>query len=184
MKHLYLSFTFLVVFKTTFAQTTQSDSYLAWSSTRKLTASDFIIKTSNLQTSPSFAQFYMDFQVGGFDFMAKNFNKKVHNYLIKSASWLDTTYNTDSSIKYQQTLFDIAEIYTRRFRKELKENKKKILSGTSFIKEINAKIMTDFPQRRIEYDTDTKFGADPAKQKQWEGQIQMELLELKNFTNE
>ena len=126
----------------------------------------------------------IDFQVQGFDFMTKNFNKKVHNYFIKSASWIDTTFKIDASIKYQQTLFDICEIYTRQFRKELKENRKRILSRTNFIKDLDAKAMTDFSNRRVEYDTETKFGTDPIKQQQWEVQIKMELNTLKDFANE
>ena len=62
-----------------------------WSSTRRLTVDDFGIKTKDRETTPSFAQFSVDYQVGGFDFMSKNFNKKVRNYLIKSASTIDTT---------------------------------------------------------------------------------------------
>jgi len=166
-----------------FSQSKESDDYIPWSSTRKLTANDFIIQTKDLQTTTSFAQFYMDYQVGSFDFMSKNFNKKVGNYFIKSGSWLDTTYDTGKSIRYQQTLFDIAEIYARQFRKELKAKKNKIFGGTNFIKELNAKIISDFSKRRIEYDTETEYGSDAAKQAEWENEIQVELNELKYFGN-
>lgn len=127
-------FLFLLFFIVAFGQTNPSDNYLSWSSTRKLTIEDFVIKTANLQTTPSFAQFNVDYHVSGFDFMAKNFKKKVHNYIIKSASWIDTTFNVVQSLKYQQTLFDICEIYTRRFRKELKDNRKKLFQEQNSLK--------------------------------------------------
>ena len=125
---------------------------LQWSATRKLTIDDFSIKTKSLETTSSFAQFSVEYQVNGFDFLTKNFNKKVHNFIIRSASWIDTTTNVNQSLMYQQTLFDICEIYTRQFRKALRENRKKIAKGMEIAKELNNKIMTDFSKRRVDYD--------------------------------
>jgi hypothetical protein len=183
MKRLYLILIFLPQLNISFCQTSQSDNYILWSSTRKLTINDFAIKTTN-KTSPSFAQFSVDYEIKGFDFMTKNFNKKVHNYVIKSASWIDTTFDVAQTLRYQQTLWNICEIYTRRFRKELKDNRKKIASGTGFIKDLNAKIMADFSNRRMDYDAATDFGLNNEKQKEWEVQIQKELDELKDFSLE
>jgi hypothetical protein len=119
-----------------------------------------------------------------FDFITKNFNKKVRNYLIKSASWIDTTTTLQQSLTYQQTLFDICEIYTRQFRKALKDNRKKIVNGTQIVVELNNLIMAEFAKRRIDYDIDTKFANDEIKQREWEIQIQKELLELNDFSYE
>lgn len=154
---------------------------LQWSSTHKLTLDDFSIKTKSLETTSSFAQFSIDYQITGLDFLTKNFNKKVYNYFLKTASWIDTTTNINQSLLYQQTLFDICEIYTRQFRKDLRENRKRIANGTEIAKELNNKIMTDFSKRRVDYDRETKFGTDLTKQKEWEIQIEKELLELNDF---
>jgi hypothetical protein len=175
---LVLPFNFL------FGQTVPDDNLVFWSSTRKLKAADFVIKTKTGETSPSFAQFSIDYKISGFDFMTKNFNKKVRNYLIKSASWIDTTTDVSISLRYQQTLFDISEIYTRQFRKSLKENRKKIASGTQFIEGLDQKAMTDFSNRRVSYARETNFGRTSDKQAEWEFQIQKELNELKEFANE
>jgi hypothetical protein len=183
MKILILIF-ILQPFNTLFGQTTKNDNLVFWSSTRKLTTDDFVIKTKNGETNPSFAQFSVDYQVSGFDFMTKNFNKKVRNYFIKSASWIDTTSNVSTSLRYEQTLFDMCEIYTRQFRKALKENRKKIASGTQFVDELNQKVMTDFSNRRVVYDGESNFGQIAEKQAEWELQIQSELNELKEFANE
>lgn len=177
---------FLLLFclTTNFAFGQNSSDYVQWSATHKLTIDEFSIKTKSLETTASFAQFSVNYQVNGFDFLTKNFNKKVHNYIIKTASWIDTTKNITQSLLYQQTLFDICEIYTRLFRKALRENRKKIAKGTEIVKELNNKTMTDFSKRRIEYDRDTKFGNDLTKQKEWELQIQKELLDLNDFAYE
>lgn len=167
-----------------FAQSVSDSNLIFWSSTKKLTADDFGIKTQNQETNPSFAQFSVDYQVGGFDFMTKNFNRKVRNYLIKSASTLDTTSDVAASLRYQQTLFDICEIYTRHFRKALKENRKRIASGTHFIDELNQTAMTDFANRRVQYDSETNFGTIEEKQIEWENIIKKELNDLREFANE
>ena len=159
---------------------TGKDNLIFWSATKKLTVDNFGIKLSS-QNSPSFAQFSVDFQVNGFGFMTKNFNKKVRNYLIVSASWIDTTNHVLESLRYQQTLFDICEIYTRQFRKELKENRKRIASGTKFVDELNQRNTTDFANRRVVYDKETNYGSLIDKQLTWEKQIQKELEVLKDY---
>ena len=182
MKQINLFLFLLLTMNLSFSQT-KNDNFLSWSSIRRLTVNDFVIKTKDLQTAPSFAQFSLTYEVRGFDFLTKNFNKKVNNYLIKSASWIDTTYDIAVTLKYQQTLFDISEIYARHFRQELKINRKKIATGMQFVKELDSKIMTDFSNRRVTYDTETKYGSDLEMQKQWEIQIEKELDELKEFSN-
>lgn len=171
----------IIYLLTNFVFGQNSHDNLQWSATHKLTLDDFSIRTTSLETTSSFAQFSVDYQVSGFDFLTKNFNKKVHNFIIKTASWIDTTSNINQSLLYQQTLFDICEIYTRQFRKALRENRKKIANGTEIAKELNNKVMTDFSKRRIDYDSETKYGTDLTKQKEWEVQIQKELLELNDF---
>ena len=61
----------------------QKSDYLLWSASHKLTVDDFAIKTNGVETTTSFAQFTVDYEVNGFDFLTKNFNKKVHNYFIR-----------------------------------------------------------------------------------------------------
>lgn len=155
--------------------------YLLWSSSYKLTTDDFGIKKNDKNSGLSFAQFSMEYSVNGFDFMTKNFNQKVKNTIIKPASWIDTTQNVDLSLRYQQTLFDIAEIYARRFRKELRENRKKIAKGLTIVQEINSRISSDFAKRRLQYDSETNSGINNEKQLVWEQQIEQELLELADY---
>ena len=48
-----------------------------WSPTKKLTIDDFGIKKDESNTMLSFGQFSIDYQIGGFSFMNKNFNTKT-----------------------------------------------------------------------------------------------------------
>ncbi len=171
----------LLLISTTIALAQNDSGRIRWSPTKKLTSSDFSIKTKQLETTTSFGQFYISYKVKGFDFMTKNINKKVGNFFIKSASWIDTTSNMQEGLAYQQTLFDISEIYAREFRKALHDNRKKIISGINFTEELDQKCMSDFAKRRIDYDRETKFGRDIDQQKEWEKQIEKELLDLSDF---
>ena len=188
MKHyqqLLFSLLFIVFSSTVvFAQPGSNPNHLYWSATRKLNVEDFLIKTGELKDHSSMAQYMMEFQVHGFDFMTRNFNKKVKNYMIKSASWIDTTHNLANSLRYQQALFDLHEVYTRRFRKLLKENRGKIASGVEIAQKLNDQATTDLANRRIELETDTRSGTDMEKLAQWEIQILVELKELKAFAAE
>ena len=104
--------------------------------------------------------------------------------MIKSASQIDTTANVKESLIFQQTLFDLCEIYTREFRKALRDNRKTIISGTETIKELDHQLMTKFVNRKSEYTLDTNSSCNPTKQKEWETQIAKELEILKDFAYE
>jgi hypothetical protein len=185
MKYLIQSFCLFILLTISFTAFAQgNDDYLYWNATRKLTANDFAIKTSDLKTVACFAWFNFSYEVNGLDFMTKNFNKKVHNCILRFASWIDTTYDIRTSLRYQQTLFDLSEVYARHFRKDLKDNRKKLLKGTDFVKALASKEMTDFSKRQIEYDSDTQFGTNVIMQEKWEALIKMELAELKEFAIE
>lgn len=165
-------------------QAQNNHDYLPWSATRKLAVDDFTIKTKQLESTTSFGQFSVDYEVGGFSFLTKNFNKKVHNYFIRAASWIDTTANISEALRYQQTLFDICEIYTRQFRQALRGNRKQFLKNTGVARELNKQYMAAFAKRRIVYDRETAFGTVTAKQKEWELQIATELEALKDFAHD
>jgi hypothetical protein len=180
MRYFYIIIS-VIVFVTSGVGQSNQNNQVFWSPTRKLSINDFGIKADRNGNTLSFAQFSLDYQVNGFDFMTKNFNKKVRSYLIVSASWIDSTRNVNESLRYQQTLFDIFEIYTRTFRKELKENRRKIATGVQFIEELNQKVMTDFANRRVVYDKESNYGTISEIQQNWEAQILKELDELKEF---
>ncbi len=155
--------------------------YLMWSTSRKLTVEDFAIKAKQQAASPSFGQFSFDFQMKGLDIFSKSLNKNVRNYFLPAASWIDTTGNVGKSLTYQQTLFDISEIYARQFRKALKEQRKQLVKGVKFVDGLNNHYISEFSKRRIAYDNATNYAADTVMQKEWELQIQKELGELADY---
>lgn len=185
MKRTTLSLLTIVIAISSIAQYAKTPGdYRIWDAERKLTLDDFHIKIRQQPAYTSFVQFTMDFKVTGFDFMTKNFNKRVTNAMIPSASWIDTTADVARSLRYEQTLFDLAEVYTRHFREQLKENRKKLASGTQYAEELNAKIMADFAKRRLQYDAETQQAGNESEQVRWEGIIKQELAALAGYSKE
>ncbi len=180
-KSLFILLTSFLISNFTFGQ---ENNFKPWSATQKLNIDDFKIKTSQLETLSSYAQFSIDFSIKGYDFLTKNFNKKIRNNLITSASWIDTTSNFKQTLGYQQALFDMSEIYARQFRKALSGNRKQIAKGIVFVEALSHQFMNEFAKRRIAFDIETKLGVDGIKQKLWETQIQKELDELSEFAYE
>lgn len=167
----------------TLAQKKEIDTnYIYWSKDRKLKQEDFLIKTANNGASSS-AMFGSEYNLTGIFSMQipKNYKEKIRHYFVRNASWIDTTANISDNLTYQQTQFDLCEIYFRKFRKEVNENKKKIFWGKLAIRDINNKILADYRKRVVIYDQETKSGNLPDKQQEWELIILKELEELSEF---
>lgn len=153
-----------------------------WNSSKKLTIDDFVIKNNSENEMSSQGAFIIDSTVKGFDVFNKNFNKKVRNYMVKSASWINPSKNIQFSLRYQQTLFDISEIYARKFRLDLKLKRKELLKGFKILEDLNQKAVTDLSNRKLLYDLETNFGQIEDKQIEWEKVISKELEELNEYT--
>jgi len=183
-RSIFILISFLLFTVPAFTQEKDDDNIVLWSAVKKLTLDDFGIKTQNMESGATSAQFMVDYKISGLNFFTKNFNKKVRNYMIKSASQIDTTGNVPIYLLYQQTLFDMCEIYTRQFRKALRENRKKLLKSTSVADDLNQEIMTEYGRRRAQYTQETNAANYPDKQKEWQLQIAKELEALVDFAYE
>lgn len=71
IKIIGFSFLILTISSTIVFGQSGNKNVVLWSSTEKLTVDDFAIKVSN-ENSPSFAQFSIDYNVNGFDFLRRN----------------------------------------------------------------------------------------------------------------
>lgn len=70
------------IFSSVAQNKTDNENLIFWSQTKKLTIDDFGIKKDDSSVMLSFGQFSIDYNIGGFSFLTKNFNKKVRNYMI------------------------------------------------------------------------------------------------------
>jgi len=154
--------------------------YITWSTTRRLTVNDFLIKITRDPTHPSIAHFTLSFN-GKRNIWTGRPKYIIYNCFLKSASWIDTTFNVATTLRYQQTLFDLAEIYTRQLRKQLQINIRKVTIKPDYVDKLNAEIMAAMAKRHVQYDLETKYGVDALEQKRWELTIQRELAELEEY---
>lgn len=159
------------------------DGQKRWSSEDKLTVDDFKIKIADEKSDLVFSQFAINYEIGGFDFFTKNLNQKVHNIFLGNASWIDTTKieAVDKQIEYQQSQFDIAEIYTRKFRREVLKNKTELIKGFEIVKQIDNKIMAGLSEERLRFIKETENGNNLAKLQEWREKIAFELEDLNEF---
>ncbi len=159
---------------------------LRWSSERKITESDYKIKVGSKMNTPILSQFTISHSVGGFDFLKRNLNQKIENKFIGQVSWIDSTQvkNISRYIEYQQLLFDVSEVYARKFRKQVLKNKAKLKKGFSIVSEINNAIMSEFAEARLEIERNTEGGNNIEKLQECKDDILKQLSELKEFSFE
>jgi len=175
----------LIFFVTTsaFAQNILQEGQKRWNKNQKLTINDFKIKISDENSDAVYSQFMILHAIRGFDFMKKNLNRKIENIFLGTASWIDTTKvnKIEKQIEFQQMQFDISEIYARKFRKRVLQNKKKIKKGFNIISQINNNIITEFSLERLELVKETQGGRDEQKLLEWKEKIASELDDLNEF---
>jgi hypothetical protein len=154
-----------------------------WSAEKKLTLNDFKIKTSDNSNQNIYSQFVISYSAKGFDFLKKNLNKNVENLFSGNASWIDTSglKSIDKQIEFQQTQFDLAEIYARKFRQQLFLKKWKITKGFDILKKISNEIMAEFSKARMNLIKETESGLNQKKIMLWKEKISKNLNELYEF---
>lgn len=153
-----------------------------WISTDRISESDFQLKIKASDSNPCFAQFSMNYSVTGFDFLTKNFNQKVKNIMYKNASWLNENVSDKQNlIRFQQILFDLSEIYARKFRKRLLINRKKITKGIHIVETLNNQITKEFTEERAKFEKESNEGSIIEVYEKWEKKIESELNALNEF---
>lgn len=157
---------------------------ILWNSEKKLTVEDFKIEMKDSNNDTTYSQFMISHSISGFDFMKRNLNQKITNIFLGNASWIDKTIDVQKQLEYQQMQFDIAEIYTRRFRKKVLINKGQISKGFDIINKINNEIMSELSTERIRFVKETENGQNLEKMIQWKENISRELKEMDEFSYE
>jgi len=156
---------------------------LYWSNTHKINLTDFMIHSDNTDEGKSSAIFEIEYGVKGFNFLRKNFNKKIVHYMLRSSSQIVIDDNMDTYVRYQQTIFDLEEVYVRLLRKAVSENRKKLIFTTGIINTLKSQIIDEeLRNRQAIYTRETNAASNEAVQKEWEAKIVLELDELKDYS--
>jgi hypothetical protein len=173
----------LIYFNLSFGQNLQ-DGQKRWSSENKLSIDDFKIKISDQNNDAVYSQFKISHAISGFDFLKRNLNQKVENIFLGNASWIDTTKieSIPRQIDFQQLQFDLSEVYVRKFRKRVLEDKGQIVKGFDIINEIDNEIMEEFSEKRAELMKETESGRNQEEVLIWKEWIADQLAVFNEFS--
>ena len=156
---------------------------ILWREDVKLVWDNFKSKTNNLKGSNVVAYTHCGWEysvVTSSDLKAP-VKIDVETIFNEDKSWKDSKRINDYILLHEQKHFDIAELHTRKLRKEISE--KVITSGDykKYFKAIYNKVSTEYRNFQNSYDRDTEHGMNKEKQNQYNTLIAEELEKLKNY---
>jgi hypothetical protein len=96
-------------------------------------------------------------------------------------SWKDIKMLSDYILLHEQKHFDIAELFVRKFRKEVEEKIKTTADYNKNFKAIYNKILNDYKNFQTSYDKVTEHGMNKEKQAEYNVAIAEELDQLKSY---
>jgi len=164
-----------------------SQSVLDWRHDYKLQKSDFQVSGNGFRgdvyTVYAAVSIGFGVQMSNYEFMfSKNFNSKVSTTINRSASYImaSDSLTENKLLKFAQVEFDLAELYSRKFRKMMFENKK-AFSETDFYQKLYEKVQAEYAVRNSQLAQDTNMGMAELRLQESHDQILLEINELADF---
>ncbi|MCG2611726.1 hypothetical protein LZZ90_09435 [Flavobacterium sp. SM15] len=132
------------------------------------TGIDFVFSMSNLEFS-----------------FTKNFNAKVNNVFKSSSSAIVAldSQQAESIVKFANYQFDLSELYARKFRKRIFEEKS-TFSSVQFFKPIYDELQKEFSQRLTNASKETELGSKSEKLNLLHQEVNNEIEDLSDFCKE
>ncbi len=127
--------------------------------------------------------FEFSFHMSSAEFaFTKNFNSKVNCVFRPSLASLvaPDTLSALGLVALARYDFDLNELYARKFRKQLYENKG-AFSSPSFFQPLYDQIQKEFLERSVAANQETQFGQDKEKLKELHDAVLKEVEELSDF---
>lgn len=172
---------FFTLFAVSFHSQLLSVDDFVWSSTQHLSPEDFQIKTDD-SVNPIKSTIIISWELKGFSVFNNNFNQNVVNKFVRSASVInDNLPGIIQLVDYQQMNFDLAEIYARKMRRDLFENKSKLWKGFAFADQILKEHLNEYYRVQVLMEMQSNFGNDEGALKYWKNLIQEELLKTQQY---
>ena len=156
---------------------------IIWKEDRKLTWDDFKSTVSRKSNPDVVAYTHCGWEYS----VVKSSNPKspvkieITTIFNMDQSWKDEKKLNDYILMHEQKHFDIAELFVRKFRKEVEG---KIKTTADYNKNFNAiysKISNDYKNFQISYDKITEHGMNKEKQAEYNTVIAEELDQLKSY---
>ena len=157
---------------------TKAQDKIFWSENRKLVWEDFQSKNQP-NTSKAAATTFC-----GISYLlnspTKKFSSKevkIESFFVPSKSWAHSDHKTDLVLMHEQSHFDIAELFARRFRKLISD---KILDAKTLQKHYT-NIYEAYKDFQQDYETVTNHGRIREKQLEYSEKINQEIEKLSDF---
>lgn len=157
-----------------------SDELILWKSNIKLSWDDF--QGTPDQNSEFDAMTSVNIKYK-FDIKENEINTNVNCFFSKNLSW--TKEKSSSLLNHEQLHFDIAELITRKMRKELLNHVSKSIETTQiFLNEMKEKYFyKSLDSVSSQYDFETNFSKNEIKQKEWGLKIMKQLNALEKYAS-
>jgi hypothetical protein len=180
LKYLKLSLiSCLLIFVSTGFKVVPDNDKIYWSPNVHLNWDDFTGTPNNAETFDASTETSVKCDLKGDD---KNVTITIVCFFEKSKSWVKREKKGDTLLKHEQAHFDLAELYTRKLRKAMKEAKFTSKTINSEFKKVYQKYIGDLKKEQDRYDKETRHSIIYPKQKEWEARIAQDLNAMNEFS--
>lgn len=154
----------------------QSDNRIPWTEKRKLTWDDFQGKPDASSPFMARTESSLDIQIS---FQGNNATISMVTTFDKSKSWVKK--KTDLLLKHEQTHFDIAELWSRKFKQRLKGKTFPAKEFQKILNTLHADIQRESKAMQASYDKETDHSVIEKAQEKWTNKINADLKSLSEF---
>jgi hypothetical protein len=159
-----------------------------WSENYQIQLSDFKSPTTQIGNTNIYSlypacSFDFSFSMTKAEFMfTKNFNSKVNCYFNRNAASIlaPDSVTADALVRFSRYDFDLTELYARKFRKKLFEEKG-AFSNVSFFRPIYDSIQNELSNRHTIAGSSTDVGKNKGKLEELHKEVLKEISELSDF---
>ena len=150
---------------------------------RKLTWDDFQERPHMEDSAESFLSYFFGYRTFSYKVgQSKVTRILAYTFIERDHSWVKPEKKTDQLLKYNQVLFDILELYSRKLQKKIDEiGTKDLFLFNSLISNEFRKLNHHLNEDIQNYLTATKGGINKEKLDEWEDYIQEQLNGLPIF---
>lgn len=155
----------------------QQDNYISWTETRKLTWNDFKGKPDEKSTFKAKTESSLNVQISTRGEVA---TITMVTSFDMSKSWVKD--KRDVLLQHEQTHFDIAELWSRRFKQRLQGKAFPLKSFQSALSRMHGEIQKEARAMQAQYDMETEHSINEKAQEEWTKKIDADLKSLSEFT--
>jgi len=184
----FIKYVFIFLLILTLPSYSQNESF-EWAEDSVLSINQFRSPQSEISPDVKIISIYsgssfdFSFQMSSFEFMfTKNFNSKVRTTFDPKIGVIVAPDSTiaERLARYGQYNFDLTELYARKLRKALHENKK-MFSNTTFFNTFYEELKKEWTQRSSEVMKTTELGKNEVLLKKEQDKVSQEILEYKAY---